>query len=142
MSTQNSEYQTSDSMSLIDNMQIKEEETNELILDIKPEKEDIISDDNPFENVQVEVKEEFITPNCEDDKENMSVPVDEAENFIETEINDTNLDDSVKMEMPYEYPSVDDGSMDSEEATALNNVEACLQDEINIKHEIYEVICA
>lgn len=38
-----------------------------------------------------------------------------------------------------DYPSIDDGSMDSDEARALNNVEACLQDDIDIKHEEDEV---
>lgn len=38
-----------------------------------------------------------------------------------------------------EYPCTDDGSMDSDEARALNNVEACLQDDIDIKHEEDEV---
>lgn len=137
MSSHITDYTNDKSMSLNDNIQIKEEESSELILDIKPERDDV-SEDNPFENIQVEVKHEYITPSCEDDKL-MSVPVDEAENYIGTENNSINIDNNIKMEMPYEYPSIDDGSMDSEEASALNNVEACLQDEIDVKNEIFEV---
>ena len=122
------DYAINQSISLNDNIKIKKEESNELILDIKPEKEDI-NEDNPFENIQVEVKHEFITPSCEDDKIN----------YIETDNDSTHIDNDIKMETPYEYPSIDDGSMDSEEASALNNVEACLQEEIDVKNEMFEV---
>ncbi|XP_039761726.1 zinc finger protein 836-like isoform X2 [Pararge aegeria] len=133
---------------------IKEEITN-ITVDFEPTYEDD-SISNPEENLMddlVNVKEEFIMPNYESDHENTeksNIDITEAvsnklvlhlESIAGTSDFSRNAD--VKMErfdnITEEYPNIDDGSMDSDEARALNNVEACLQDEIDIKHEQNEV---
>ncbi|XP_026483926.2 zinc finger protein 85-like [Vanessa tameamea] len=154
--TKSCEFDETSEMVLSDDLNIKEEITHEITVDIKPENDDSYSnDDNPFENIQVEIKQEFITPNYPDKLLEISSITKKREAElqhtvmqIENEINELilpNTDDNIKMEkqdevMGYEYSTIDEGSMDSEEAHALNNVEACLQDEINIKPEndVYE----
>lgn len=106
----------------------------------------IENDDNPFDNVQLIVKQELQLPHYgKDVSHNME---NEQEERIVSDL-------LIKEENPvgenlvsYDYPNFDegsmdnDGSMDSNEARAFANVEACLQEELNIKMEIetaYEV---
>lgn len=142
-------------MELTANLDIKEEVHQDITIDIKPENHENDSNDNPFDDVQVEIKQEFITPNLEQSKELSLSSICKEPEILDTvlqlqnEINEAilpNNDDDIKIEsqeeiVGYDYPSVDEGSMDSADAQALNNVEACLQDDIEIKNEndMYEV---
>lgn len=157
---------------------IKEEEDvdqiipDELPMDIKSEMqvdEDIHNQlDNPFNNVQLEVKQEIpisiekdgsdvneeeIIPTINefDDKDPehyVTIPktefyeektefYDEKSDLYDdkTEIKEESVlgDESI---VTYDYPNFDDvTSMDSNDAAALNQVEACLEDSMNIKCE-------
>ncbi|KAF9802716.1 hypothetical protein SFRURICE_007328 [Spodoptera frugiperda] len=157
---------------------IKEEEDvdqiipDELPMDIKSEMqvdEDIQNQlDNPFNNVQLEVKQEIpvsiekdgsdvneeeIIPTINefDDKDPehyVTIPktefyeektefYDEKSDLYDdkTEIKEESVlgDESI---VTYDYPNFDDvTSMDSNDAAALNQVEACLEDGMNIKCE-------
>ncbi|KAF9405724.1 hypothetical protein HW555_013661 [Spodoptera exigua] len=151
---------------------IKEEEELEQILpdklplDIKSEMhvdEDIQEHiDNPFTNIQLEVKQETLPvciekDGCHENEEDAIPMMQEFEEKCEehyvtvpkTELFDDKTDlyeekTEIKEEtvlgdesiVTYDYPNFDDvTSMDSNEATALNQVEACLQDDMNIKCE-------
>lgn len=142
-------------MELTVNLDIKEEVPQDITVDIKPENDENDVNDNPFDDVQVEIKQEFITPNLEPSKKLSLSSICKEPEILDTvlllqnEINEAilpNNDNDIKIEnqeeiIGYDYPSVDEGSMDSAEAQALNNVEACLQDDIEIKneHDMYEV---
>ncbi|XP_023954543.1 zinc finger protein 271 [Bicyclus anynana] len=129
---------------------IKEELNTNITLDFDPEYDGETL--NPEENIdddQLNVKEEYIMPNYESDHEHIeksNIDITEAVSnklvsHLESITGQSNFSKNadVKMEqfdnLTDEYPNIDDGSMDSDEARALNNVEACLQDEIDIKHE-------
>ncbi|CAH2098848.1 unnamed protein product [Euphydryas editha] len=143
------EQQDYSQMELTANINIKEELAQDIKVDIKPEDDENDSNDNPFDNIQVEIKQEFITPNFEPSTQLPLSSICKEPEILNTvlqlqnEINEAilpNNDNVIKMEskeeiIGYNYPSIDEGSMDSEEAQALNNVEACLQDEIEIKNE-------
>ncbi|XP_013199280.1 zinc finger protein 91 [Amyelois transitella] len=93
---------------------------------------------SPFENIQLEVKEEMMSPNyITPTHSNIMVTLPTN---IETDMPKAmDIDHDVKEEMEgeivtYDYPDYDDGSMDSAEATALGNV-ACLLDDVNVKTE-------
>lgn len=117
--------------------------------------------DNSFDNIQLQVKQEHSEPeisNSEMLTSNSGTLILNSElitsntriinsnSRIETEItpNITNEGINVKEEVrnndslvSYGSPNFDDSvSMDSDDATALGNVEACLQEEFNIKFEI------
>ncbi|XP_047037885.1 zinc finger protein 184-like isoform X2 [Helicoverpa zea] len=113
--------------------------------------------DNPFSNVQVEVKQESVSVCIE--KEGSDIddgcakmddvfhhPKEELEHYVSVPKFEMDCEENgVKQEpvvgdeslVTYDYPNFDDdvGSMDSNEAAALNQVEACLQDDMNIKCE-------
>lgn len=143
------------------------ENTEDLPLDIKSENMDDIStqenNDDPFENVQLEVKQEisisieregsdsqnedcmlkmdnFDNESKEDSAHYATVPKSEMYCDDKPEVKEETVlgDESL---VTYDYPNFDDdaGSIDSNEAAALNRVEACLQDDINIKCEDDEV---
>ncbi|XP_072933965.1 uncharacterized protein [Epargyreus clarus] len=150
-----------DQSDIIYNANVKVESTkhvleNNIIVQIKPENlnsDDLISEDsidnNPFENVQLEIKREI--PDDSNDKEargDVDDRFDKHDLSKESEIREeTNADSAflqVKSEnvddslVSYDYPNFDDGgSMDSRDAAALGNVEACLQDDVNVKDENY-----
>ncbi|XP_049882151.1 zinc finger protein 616-like [Pectinophora gossypiella] len=121
---------------------------NEEIQEIKPEIDiqqteiDTVQTDNPFGNVQLVVKQETSI----NEHEHLNIIPDKPLDNIENINSDVNLADSLHVDVKaeksddslvtYDYPNFDDaGSMDSNEATALGNVETCLQEEINIKCE-------
>lgn len=124
-----------------------------------------VHDDNPFENVQLQVKQEEISLTIErettdsqsdgtietindeynpKDEQYITRPKFEAGCDEKSEVKEeTVLGDSL---VTYDYPSVEDNdddddageldsSMDSNDAAALTRVEACLQDELGIKNE-------
>ncbi|XP_013178586.1 PREDICTED: zinc finger protein 271-like [Papilio xuthus] len=122
---------------------IIKQEYNEDI-QIKCETIEIETADN-YENVQI--KEEYISPNENEQhtnyevltsKENMNMLSFSMEN-IKNDVTITNVyDDNIEIKHENDIQDVmndDDGSMDSKQAEALHNVEACLQDEIKIKLE-------
>lgn len=158
---------------------IKEEDetdhgiTEDMPLDIKSEDidetgtEDIDEtgtedhEDDPFTNVQLEVKqelaisiekdgpdsqnedsmlkiEEFDHESKEDLEHYATVPKFEIDGEEKSEVKEERVlgDESL---VTYDYPNFDDvASMDSNEAAALTQVEACLQDDMNIKCEEYD----
>ncbi|XP_059047923.1 zinc finger protein 271-like [Achroia grisella] len=145
--------------------ELEREETN-IIVHIKSEVEEETEDvNNPFENIQLEVKEEIISPNYEKDMStnplhsnimvNLPVLSEDLEGYEdiaknereEKEETDIDNDMEVKEEagdsgdidesvVTYDYPCFDDvTSMDSNDVAVLGNVETCLQEEINIKSE-------
>ncbi|CAH0598799.1 unnamed protein product [Chrysodeixis includens] len=133
---------------------IKEEEeidtiTGDTQLEIKSEiniGETIIQGnvDNPFKNIRLEVKQEFIPINI--DSETLDSQNDDTLPKIKYEIDPkSELDciEKVKEErvgdeslVTYDYPNFDDvTSMDSSDAAALTHVEACLHDCMDYKCE-------
>lgn len=137
------------------NSNIKEEtEGYELTLQIKPENEadDYNTDENEdmVENTESEIKLE--------ESNDLQDVLSSIETRLNKKINEYNSSAKIRqktlsksdyirikqeMQNPYiisdDYPSLDEGSMDSIDATALNNVEACLQEEVDIKSESIEV---
>ncbi|KAG6458252.1 hypothetical protein O3G_MSEX010752 [Manduca sexta] len=105
--------------------------------------------DNPFENVQLHVKEES---NIEKDPETdlFTVETEEIKPDVEKSSSPMNNLDGVDIKqedseiitgdevISYDYPNFED-SMDSNEAVALSKVEACLQDD-GLKSEMHENI--
>lgn len=128
---------------------------------IKHETEDI-TEENPFENIQIEIKHELPTndkePNAMENDAEIKIELTEVlrkeitvinvknetpESILpnnEGEINIKERDTAVKVELEnvvdYDYPNFDD-SMDSSEAAALSHVEACLSDDVQVKAENY-----
>lgn len=101
--------------------------------------------ENPFENVQLHIKQENSKPeisNSEMLTSNSRIITLKTETEIAQTV-ETNEGIIVKEEVQndsvvsFNSPNFDDSmSMDSDDATALGNVEACLQEELNIKFEI------
>lgn len=138
--------------------------TEDMPLDIKSEQVDNTGTeehtDDPFTQVQLEVKQEISIsieregPDCQNEdsmskmvdfdhesKEDLvhyaTVPKCEMDCDEKAEVKEERVvgDESL---VTYDYPNFDDvGSMDSNEAAALNQVEACLQDDM-IKCEGYD----
>lgn len=116
--------------------------------DVTP-KQEIEPNDNPFVNIHLEInydlnsetKVDTIETNINITECNDSVAVEKDTNGVEIK-NEVQMDEHVS----YDYPDFDDSvSIDSNDATALGNVEACLQEEINIKCEnegVYDVSTA
>ncbi|XP_041985618.1 zinc finger protein 91-like [Aricia agestis] len=126
-------------------------ESNEFSTEIKFETDNsVIKDDNPFQDVQLELKEELpeneqrieeeypleYTKNIEKTKDTEAKEIDVTE--LKTEEFTLKLEREQEV-LSEEDPSQDEGSMDSDNAVALHNVEACLEDE-EIKTEDYVAI--
>ncbi|XP_032524480.2 zinc finger protein 675-like [Danaus plexippus] len=130
---------------------IKEEDASHVIEDIKTDIYDANELVNLYDDTDVDIKAEF-SPVFEQvevaqDKELISETLVyeeplhfdgiKSEDEIDDEIDDEG-DDEVNNEMG--YYNYNEGSLDSEEAQALNNVEACLRDDIDVKNEYAEPI--
>ncbi|KAJ8706121.1 hypothetical protein PYW07_010898 [Mythimna separata] len=138
--------------------------TEDIPLDIKSETIDDMGThdniDDPFTNVQLEVKQEIpveIEKDGIEENEYTMSKIDydhesktEFEHYVTVPKSEMDCDDISKPEVKeetvlgdeslvtYDYPNFDDdvgSSIDSTEAAALNQVEACLQDDMNIKCE-------
>ncbi|XP_075987892.1 uncharacterized protein LOC142984290 [Anticarsia gemmatalis] len=118
--------------------------------------EDTVEDHNPFENIQLEVKQEsLIEKECPEDAIIGKMGGDNIkhdEQYLVQKFephSDEKTDVKVEMVLgddslvTYDYPSFDgdetglDSSMDSNEATALTRVEACLQDNVKTEFDDY-----
>ncbi|XP_047509096.1 zinc finger protein 665-like [Pieris napi] len=105
---------------------IEMEIKKEINIQIKLEEDVDEANDNPFQNIQVEVKEEM--PSEQDlHKSNKDLEIEGQERDVEVKEESEDI-------VSYDFPNFDD-SMDSEEATALGNVETCLQEDM--KEECY-----
>lgn len=162
--------QTDADYELTESINIKEEIDNNIVIeehnvDIEVKTEDV--DDNPYQNIQVEVKHEnheqensinfrkyIETRILEEFKVQSEVdsilpitPSEEADANVKQECL---TDDAL---ISFDFPTFNDvgsidsgsmgaGSIDSNDATALGNVEACLQEDgVSIKYEndVYDV---
>ncbi|XP_045507830.1 zinc finger protein 260-like [Colias croceus] len=118
-------------------LEIKEESDVQIKLELENTIETNIQDENPFQNIQLHVKEEL----CDDQKE---VTEDEKlidAPFCEKEESQEEIKEECSPEdeslITYDYPNFED-SMDSSDATALGNVEACLQEDIKEENDIFQ----
>ncbi|XP_053620574.1 zinc finger protein 28-like [Plodia interpunctella] len=111
---------------------------------ITPDITDFVPNDGTtFETVQLEVKGEILSPNYEKDivPSHCNIMVTLPTNLDgdidkNIEIDKVDVKEEVGGDMVgYDYPNFDDESMDSADATALGNVEACLQDDVGVKTE-------
>lgn len=107
-------------------MEIKEE----INIEIKLEEDVSEPTDNPFQNIQVEVKEE-VTCDQEVNKNDKDSEINNHEKYIEVKKESQDI-------ISYDYPNFED-SMDSEDATALGNVETCLQEDVKEENYLFEV---
>ncbi|XP_068624444.1 zinc finger protein 271-like [Battus philenor] len=138
-------------------------ETNEVKTELEYNEHGTI--ENPFENIQLQVKQEYSQyPNSEKSNEDYKIEHEkrvgeimevtfatgmEKPNCKMQEETITNMyDDNIEIKQEddlddnsCDYSNFEDSqSMDSDEAKALHNVEACLQDDVKIKSEgdLYE----
>ncbi|KAM3968606.1 uncharacterized protein ACR2FA_012064 [Aphomia sociella] len=151
-----------------ENVDIKQEVETHITVHIKSEMDESTNDnddiDNPFENIQLEVKEEMFSPTYEKDPMtnpshsnimvnlpvlSQNLDIDAYEGITKDERSEMETDMEVKQEtgvvdesvadesvVSYDFPNFEDaGSMDSNDVAVLGNVETCLQEEVNIKME-------
>lgn len=112
--------------------------------------------ENPFENIQLHVKQEssesemsnseMLTLNSETITSNTGIINSNSRIITSTTKTEITQNEGINVKqevqnddslVSYDSPNFDDSmSMDSDDVTALGNVEACLQEEFNIKFEI------
>ncbi|XP_063370466.1 zinc finger protein 676-like [Cydia amplana] len=148
--------QTDSNYQLTDSVTIKEESDNNIVIEehnvelrLKTEKED------PYQNIQLEVKQEPEPVNFRKYIESKILEEFKVQSEVDSilPIIDPEEEEQVKQEcladdamISYDFPNFDDGSvgarsmetgsMDSNDAAALGNVEACLQEDgVSVKYE-------